>query len=93
MPVLFWLTAVACGVAAAQTTTISGTVYDPRLAAGMPNPLPLPNVLVYASTTPVTPPASGVQCLTTTNQTPTGANVVSYTSTVRRRHVYPAEHS
>jgi hypothetical protein len=81
MLVLFWLTALACSVATAQTTTISGTVYDPRLAAGLPNPLPLPNVLVYASTTAVTPPASGVQCLTTTNQTPTGANVINYTST------------
>jgi len=81
LPMLFGLTAVACGVAAAQNTTISGTVYDPRLAAGMPNPLPLPNVLVYASTTAVTPPASGAQCLTFANQTPTGANVVSYTYT------------
>jgi hypothetical protein len=78
---LLWLLLLACGAAAAQTTTISGTVYDPRLAAGLPNPLPLPNVLVYASTTPVTPPAAGVQCLTTTNQTPTGPNVVSTTST------------
>lgn len=75
--VLFCLLAVACGVAAAQTTTISGTVYDPRGPSG----LPLPNVLVYASTTPVAPPAPGVQCLTSTNQTPTGPNVVSYTST------------
>jgi hypothetical protein len=72
---------LGCGCAAAQTTTISGTVFDPRLAAGLPNPLPLPNVLVYASTTPVAPPAAGVQCLTTTNQTPTGPNVVSTTST------------
>jgi hypothetical protein len=74
---LFWLTAVACGVAVAQNTTISGTVYDPRGASG----LPLPNVLVYASTTVVTAPPSGVQCLTSTNQTPTGANVVSYANT------------
>ena len=82
---LLWLLVLACGVAAAQTTTptttISGTVYDPRLAAGMPNPLPLPNVLVYASTTPVTPPTSGAQCLTYANQMPTGANVVNYTYT------------
>ncbi|MGD0346861.1 MAG: Ig-like domain repeat protein [Terracidiphilus sp.] len=78
---LLGLLLLACGVAAAQNTTISGTVYDPRLAAGMPNPLPLPNVLVYASLTPVTPPASGAQCLTYANQTPTGANVVSYTYT------------
>ena len=81
MAVLFWLLAIGCGVAAAQNTTISGTVYDPRLTAGMPNPLPLPNVLVYASTTPVTPPASGVQCVTYANSIPTGANVVSYTYT------------
>ena len=73
---LLWLLLIACGVAAAQTTTISGTVYDPRLAAGKPNPLPLPNVLVYASTSAVAPPPSGVQCLTSANQTPTGANVV-----------------
>jgi hypothetical protein len=77
LAVLFLLMAVTCGVAAAQNTTISGTVYDPRGASG----LPLPNVLVYASLTPVTPPAAGVQCLTTTNQTPTGRNVVSTTST------------
>lgn len=82
---LLWLLVLACGVAAAQgaapTTTISGTVFDPRLAAGMPNPLPLPNVLVYASTTPVTPPASGAQCVTYANSIPTGANIVSYTYT------------
>lgn len=59
----------------AQNTTISGTVYDPRGASG----LPLPNVLVYASTTPVAAPASGVQCLTV--QTPSGANVVASTYT------------
>ena len=78
---LLWVLVLGCGAAAAQKTTISGTVYDPRLAAGLPNPLPLPNVLVYASLTAVTPPTPGVQCLTTTNQTPTGANVVSSTST------------
>jgi len=72
---LLWLLLLACGAASAQNTTISGTVYDPRTA----NALPLPNVLVYASTTPVSPPATGVQCLTFQNQTPTGANVVSYT--------------
>jgi Bacterial Ig-like domain (group 3) len=71
------MTAVACGVAAAQNTTISGTVYDPRGASG----LPLPNVLVYASTAAVTPPPSGVQCLTSANSTPTGPNMVSYTYT------------
>ena len=78
---LLWLLVLACGVAAAQTTTISGTVYDPRLAAGMPNPLPLPNVLVYASTTTVTPPTSGAQCVTYANSIPTGANIISYTYT------------
>ncbi len=78
---LLWLLVLACGVAAAQNTTISGTVYDPRLAAGMPNPLPLPNVLVYASTTPVSAPASGAQCVTYANSIPTGSNVVSYTYT------------
>lgn len=73
-----FLILLALPCAFAQTTTISGTVYDPRAA----NALPLPNVLVYASTTPVTPvniPASGVQCLTV--QTPAGANVVAYTYT------------
>jgi hypothetical protein len=77
LPMLFGLTAIACGVAAAQNTTISGTVYDPRGANG----LPLPNVLVYASTAAVTPPPSGVQCLTSANQTPTGANVISFANT------------
>lgn len=78
---LLGLLLIACGVSAAQNTTVSGTVYDPRLAAGMPNPLPLPNVLVYASTTAVTPPPSGAQCVTYANSIPTGANVVSYTYT------------
>ncbi len=80
---LLWLLVLGCGVAAAQTTTttISGTVYDPRLAAGMPNPLPLPNVLVYASTTTVAPPTSGAQCVTYANSIPTGGNIISYTYT------------
>ena len=60
-------------VAAAQTTTISGTVYDPRTT----NALPLPNVLVYATTAPVAALPAGVQCLT--YQAPTG--VVSYAYT------------
>lgn len=68
---------LASALACAQNTTISGTVYDPRGSSG----LPLPNVLVYASTTAVTAPASGVQCLTYANQTPTGSNVVSYAYT------------
>ena len=60
--------------AAAQNTTISGTVYDARTSASS---LPLPNVLVYVTTGTVAPLPSGVQCLTTS--TPTG--VVSYTTT------------
>jgi len=69
---LIWLAPATCAVALAQTpmTTISGAVYDPRTA----NALPLPNVLVYATTNPVAALPSGVQCLT--YQTPT--NVVSY---------------
>ncbi|MGA2907124.1 MAG: Ig-like domain repeat protein [Terracidiphilus sp.] len=63
----------AAAAAAAQTTTISGTVYDPRTT----NALPLPNVLVYATTAPVAALPAGVQCLT--YQAPTG--VVSYAYT------------
>jgi hypothetical protein len=66
-----------CSHAYAQTTTtISGTVYDPRTTA---NSLPLPNVLVYATTDPVAPLPAGVQCITSNNSTPTG--VVAYTYT------------
>ena len=65
-----------CAHASAQTTTISGTVYDPRTTAGS---LPLPNVLVYVTTGTVAPLPSGVQCLTSSSSTPTG--VVSYTNT------------
>jgi len=82
----FFLT-YACVLGSSQapvTTTISGTVYDPRGASG----LPLPNVLVYAwnstATTPAQPapvPTTGAQCLTFANQIPTGPNVVSYTYT------------
>src|ERR1035438_1202703 len=61
-------------LASAQTTTISGTVYDPRTTASS---LPLPNVLVYASTGTVAPLPAGVQCLTTASP----AGVVSYTTT------------
>jgi hypothetical protein len=67
-----------CAIVSAQstTTTISGNVYDPRTTA---NSLPLPNVLVYATTgTPAALP-TGVQCLTTS--APTDPNVVSYTYT------------
>jgi hypothetical protein len=73
MAKLVWLALVACGITFAQTpamTTISGTVYDPRTV----NALPLPNVLVYATTNPVAALPSGVQCLT--YQAPT--DVVSY---------------
>src|SRR5258708_33491310 len=59
----------------AQTTTISGKVYDPRTTASS---LPLPGVLVYVTTGKVDPLQNGVQCLT--YSTPTG--VVSYTYTV-----------
>jgi hypothetical protein len=72
---LLCLAPIACAaaVAVAQTTTISGTVYDPRTT----NALPLPNVLVYATTAPVAALPGGVQCLT--YQAPTG--VVSYAYT------------
>jgi hypothetical protein len=63
-----------CTLAAAQNTTISGTVFDPRTTASS---LPLPGVLVYVTTGTVDPLTSGVQCLTST--TPSG--VVSYTNT------------
>lgn len=67
---------IACALAIAQTpnTTISGIVYDPRGPAG----LPLPNVLVYATTNPVSPLPSGVQCLT--YQAPTGVVSFAYTA-------------
>ncbi len=73
--VLLGLILFAWNLAVAQSTTISGAVYDPRAS----NALPLPNVLVYASTMPVSAPPSGVQCLTYANQVPSGPNVVSYT--------------
>ena len=61
--------------ALAQTTTISGKVYDPRTTA---NSLPLPNVLVYVTTGAVAPLPSGVQCLTTSD--PTGVAGFTYTA-------------
>jgi hypothetical protein len=67
----------AAGVlASAQTatTTVSGTVFDPRMTSSA---LPLPHVLVYATTAPVDPLPTGVQCLT--YEAPTG--VVSFTYT------------
>ena len=63
----------------AQTTTISGTVYDPRTLAN--GGLPLPDVLVYATTGTIAPLAPGVQCLTSSTSAPGGAGVVSYTNT------------
>jgi hypothetical protein len=63
--------------AATQTTTISGAVFDPRTTA---NSLPLPNVLVYATTNPVAPLPSGVQCLTSNNSTPTGVVAYAFTA-------------
>jgi hypothetical protein len=71
--ILLWMLPAICGIAAAQSTTISGKVYDPRTT----NALPLPNVLVYATTAPVAALPAGVQCLT--YQAPTG--VVSYAYT------------
>jgi hypothetical protein len=67
--------ACACSLQAfAQSTTISGTVYDPRTT----NALPLPNVLVYITTGPVAPLPAGVQCLTYT--APSGATSYAYTA-------------
>lgn len=57
-----------------QTTTISGTVYDPRSS----NALPLPNVLVYITTGPVAPLPAGAQCLT--YSAPSGATSYAYTA-------------
>jgi len=71
---LFMFPLVA-GLAFAQTTTISGTVYDPRTTASS---LPLPNVLVYVTTGAVAALPSGVQCLTTSD--PTGVVGFTYTA-------------
>jgi hypothetical protein len=51
-------------VLAQTTTTVSGTVYDPRTTASS---LPLPHILVYVTTTAPDPLTPGVQCLTTAN--------------------------
>jgi hypothetical protein len=75
---LLFVLPVLCMHASAQTTTISGTVYDPRTTA---NSLPLPNVLVYATTGTPAALTPGVQCLTSTSSAPTDPNVVSYTNT------------
>ena len=76
---LILLLPFVCALGSSQapvTTTVSGTVYDPRTTASA---LPLPNVLVYVVTagTTLAPLPSGVQCLTTS--APSG--VVSYTNT------------
>lgn len=56
-----WMCALGGVTAAAQTTTtISGTVFDPRTTAAS---LPLPQVLVYATTGTVAALPAGVQCL------------------------------
>jgi len=73
---LLLLAPVLGTMALAQTTTISGTVYDPRTTTSS---LPLPNVLVYLTTGSVAPLASGAQCLTASSSSPTGA--VSFTNT------------
>ena len=74
---LLFLLPCLCSHASAQaTTTISGTVYDPRTTS---HSLPLPNVLVYVTTSAAAPLPSGVQCITSNNSTPTG--VVAYTYT------------
>ena len=72
---LLFLLPLAGSQALAQTTTISGTVYDPRTTASS---LPLPNVLVYVTTGAVAPLPSGVQCLTTSD--PTGVVGFTYTA-------------
>ncbi len=72
--VLLFLLPLLASHVSAQTTTITGTVYDPRTTASS---LPLPNVLVYVTSAAVAPLPAGVQCLTTSD--PTG--VVSFTYT------------
>jgi len=66
-------------LASAQNTTISGTVYDPRTLAN--HGLPLPGVLVYATTGTVAPLTPGVQCLTASTSSPADPNLVSYANT------------
>jgi len=75
---LLVLPLVAQRAFAQATTTISGTVYDPRTTASA---LPLPNVLVYVTTGTVDPFPSGVQCLTAANSAVSNA-VVSATTAV-----------
>jgi len=75
MALLLALPLVASHALAQTTTTISGTVYDPRTTTSS---LPLPNVLVYVTTGAVLPLPSGVQCLTTSD--PTGVIGFTYTA-------------
>ena len=75
---LFVLPVLAMQAPAQTTTTISGKVYDPRGSAK--SGLPLPGVLVYATTGTPAALTPGVQCLTSTSSAPTDPNVVSYTN-------------
>ncbi|MGD0629008.1 MAG: Ig-like domain repeat protein [Terracidiphilus sp.] len=75
---LFVLPALAMQ-ASVQTTTISGTVYDPRTLAN--GGLPVPGVLVYATTGTVAPLTPGVQCLTSASSAPIVPGIVSFTNT------------
>ena len=75
---LFVLPLLATQASAQTTTTISGKVYDPRGSAN--NGLPLPGVLVYATTGTPAALTPGVQCLTSTSSAPADPNVVSYTN-------------
>lgn len=76
---LLCLLALGGAHAVAQSTTvISGTVYDPRTTS---DALPLPNVLVYATTGTPSALPSGVQCLTSTNSMPADPDIVSSTYT------------
>lgn len=71
---LLWM--VLAGTTWAQTTTIQGTVFDPRTTSSA---LPLPSVLVYVTTGTVQPLPSGVQCLT--YSAPKDAISYAYTAT------------
>lgn len=72
---LLCLIPLVCLQGFAQTTTMSGKVFDPRSTASS---LPLPNVLVYVTTGSVAPLPAGVQCLTTSD--PTGVVGFTYTA-------------